>query len=214
MIHILDICGTLAFAISGAFRGVKYELDLLGVLVLAVVTGIAGGIMRDVLLGSTPPMALVDHTYFMICLAGGMVVFFAAPMIAKGWNYVMVADAIGLGVFAAIGAAQAEKCNAIPMTIILMAVITSCGGGVIRDLLVMEIPSVLKTDFYATAALCGGICFVFLGWINMSDGFRMLCTISVTLLLRALAMKYGLHLPRVKSLRASPSELARQRKKS
>ncbi len=83
----------------------------------------------------------------------------------------------------------------------------------IRDLLVMEIPSVLKTDFYATAALCGGICFVFLGWINMSDGFRMLCTISVTLLLRALAMKYGLHLPRVKSLRASPSELLRERKK-
>ncbi len=212
MIHLLDICGTLAFAVSGAFRAVKYELDLLGVLALGVITGIGGGIVRDVVLGSTPPMALVDPTYVLVCLAGGVIVFLAAPKIATRWDYVMAADAVGLSVFAAIGAAIAEQSGATLLTIILMAVITSCGGGVIRDLLVMEIPAVLKSDFYATAALCGGVCFVFLGSLGVGDETRTAATIVVTLLLRALAMKYGLSLPKVKPLPASPSELTLERR--
>ena len=212
MIHILDICGTLAFAVSGAFRAVKHELDLLGVLALATVTGIGGGILRDVLLSSKAPVSLVDYTYVLVCFIGGITVFFAAPKIASRWNYVMAADAVGLSVFAAIGAAEAELQGAIPLTIILMAMMTACGGGVIRDLLVMEIPAVLKIDFYATAAICGGICFVFLGWVGMNNDLRIACAIAITLLLRVLAMKFGLHLPRVKSLRASPSQLTRERK--
>jgi uncharacterized membrane protein YeiH len=212
LIHILDICGTLAFAVSGAFRAVKHELDILGVLALATVTGIGGGILRDILLGSTPPDALVDYMYVLVCLAGGIIVFLAAPKIASRWDYVLTADAIGLSVFAAIGAAEAEQCGATPLTIVLMAMMTACGGGIIRDLLVMEIPVVLKSDFYATAALCGGACFVFLGWLGVNDGVRTGCTIVVTLLLRGLAMKYKLQLPRVKSLRASPSQLTQERR--
>ena len=211
MIYLLDIFGTFVFAISGAFRAVKYELDLLGVLVLATVTGIAGGILRDTVLGSTPPVALVDHWYIIACLSGGIAVFFTAPKIAKQWDYVMIADAIGLSVFAAIGAAKAELCNAIPITVIIMAMITSCGGGIIRDLLVTEIPSILKSDFYATAALTGGACFVFLGYTEMSNGPRIACTIAITFILRSVAMKYGLSLPLSKSLPTSPSKIAKEK---
>lgn len=211
MIHAIDIFGTLAFAVSGAFRAVKHELDLLGIVVLAIATGIGGGIVRDVVLGLTPPATLVDPMYVLVCLLGATLVFIAAPKIAARWDYVMAADAVGLSVCAAIGAAKTEQCGAMPLTVILMAMITSSGGGVIRDLLVMEIPAVLKSDFYATAALCGGACFVFLGWLGVGNSPRIACTIAVTLLLRALAMKYGLHLPRVKSLRASPSQLTRER---
>jgi len=93
-----------------------------------------------------------------------------------------------------------------------MAMITSSGGSVVRDLLVTEIPAVLKSDFYATAALIGGKCFVLLGLFSVSTDTRLGCTITITVCLRALAMKYGMHLPKAKRLPASPSQLAQQRK--
>ncbi len=213
MLHTLDLFGTLAFAVSGAFRAVKYELNLLGVLTLATVTGIAGGIIRDAVLGATPPVALVDHWYLLVCAVGGVAVFFAAPKIATQWDYVMIADAIGLSVFTAIGASKAESCNAIPLTVVLMAMITSCGGGIVRDLLVMEIPSILKKDFYASAALCGGALFVLLDYLGMSNGVRIASTIAGTFALRVLAMRCGVFLPTVKALHASPSQIVRMRKR-
>jgi uncharacterized membrane protein YeiH len=126
-IHILELFGTLAFAASGAFCAMRYELDLLGICVLATATGIGGGIMRDVLLGTTPPAVLVDQTYILVCLAGAVLVLLAAPKLATQWDRIMVADAIGLGVFTAIGAAQAEHSGAVPLTVILMAMITASG---------------------------------------------------------------------------------------
>lgn len=212
MIEFLDIFGTLAFAISGAFRAVKHELDLLGVLVLAIATGVGGGIIRDVLLGVTPPVALVDQKYIVVCIAGALLVIVGAPKIATRWNYVMAADAVGLSVFAAIGAAKAEQYGAMPLTAIMMAMITASGGGAIRDMLVMEVPAVLKGGFYATAALFGGVCFVSLGQLGVSNGTRLSCTIVFTLVVRILAMKYGFHLPRVRALCDSPSHLTRERK--
>jgi len=212
LIHLLDIMGTFAFAVSGAFRAVKYELDVLGLTTLAVVTGIGGGITRDLLLGTTPPMVLVDQTYVLACLMGAALVFLMAPKIAQRWDFVMIADAVGLSVFTAIGADKAESCGAVPLTVMLMGTITACGGGVIRDLLVVEIPAVLKKDFYATAALIGSACFVFLGWFGVGTGRRFACTIIITLFLRILAIKYRMHLPRVESLPASPSQLTQQRK--
>ena len=212
VIYALDIFGTFAFAISGAFRAAKYELDLLGVIVLAAATGVGGGVVRDLLLGATPPAALVDQAYILVCLLGAVAVFLMAPRIAKRWDVVMAADAVGLSVFTAIGAARAESLDAAAVTVVMMAMITSSGGGVIRDLLVREIPAVLKSDFYATAALLGGVCFVVLGQLGVSDNSRIACTIAITLLLRAAAMKYGIHLPRVRALRASPTQLTQERK--
>lgn len=212
MMYALDLFGTLAFAISGAFSAVKHELDLLGVLTLASVTGIAGGIIRDTVLGKTPPAALLDPWYIIICILGGLAVFIAAPKIAKQWDHVMLADAIGLSVFTVIGASKAESCGTIALTVVLMGTITSCGGGLVRDLLVTEIPSILKRGFYATASLCGGALFATLGTIGCGKELRIVCTIVATFLLRALAIRYDLSLPTVKSLQASPSQLAQMRK--
>lgn len=212
MIHALDLIGTLAFAISGAFRAVKYELDILGVMVLAVATGVGGGIVRDLLLGASPPAALRNEMYLLICVCGALAVFLAAPKIAVRWDFVMLADAVGLGVFTAIGAAQAELGGAGIFTIMIMAALTACGGGVIRDLLVREIPAVLTSDFYATASLIGGACFVALRPLGWTSDARLACAIIVTLLLRLIAMRYGISLPRVKRLPASPSQLTELRK--
>lgn len=209
LIHILDIAGTFAFAVSGAFRAVKYEMDILGIAVLAMATGVGGGMIRDLLLGATPPAALIDTGYILVCLAGAAVVFLAAPKIARRWDYLMAADAVGLSVFAAIGATKAEAYGSVPLTIAMMAMITACGGGVIRDLLSREIPAILTTGFYASAALLGGFMFVFLGTFELPEGTRVFITIGFTLLVRVMALKFKLRLPRVKSLHASPSEIAR-----
>jgi uncharacterized membrane protein YeiH len=212
LLFILDIFGTFVFAISGAFRAVRHELDILGVLVLAIATGVGGGILRDIMLGDKPPAAFQHEIYLIITIAGGLLVFIAAPKIAPRWDYVMIADAIGLSVFAAIGAAKAESFNLGFIGIIMMAAITATGGGMIRDMLVMEIPAVLKSDFYASAALIGGMCYEAAGALGMNQNTRLVCTIIVTFLLRIAAMKYKLSLPKVRSLPASPSQLTKMRK--
>lgn len=208
----LDLFGTLAFALSGAFRAVKHELDLLGLIVLATATGVGGGIIRDILLGATPPTALREEMYILICIAGALLAILGKRYFAMHWDWVMIADAIGLGVFAAIGAAKAEAMHSGPITVIMMAALTATGGGVIRDMLVMEIPAILKSDFYATAALIGGGVFVASGHYHLGLEVRLAITIIITCTLRLLAMKQGMQLPKLKSLPESPSLLTRKSK--
>jgi len=212
MIYVLDICGTFVFAVSGAFKAARYELDLLGVLVLAIATGVGGGIIRDITLGCIPPAAFQDEIYLLVCVIGGLVVFFAAGKIAPRWDCVMFADAVGLSVFAAIGAAKGQMYDLGSIGIIMMAAITSTGGGLIRDVLVREIPAVLKADFYATAALIGGVSFIAAGRLGHGQGSQLICAISATFLLRILAMKYGISLPKLRRLPESPSKLTQMRK--
>ncbi|MBN1973968.1 MAG: trimeric intracellular cation channel family protein [Sedimentisphaerales bacterium] len=212
MLHFLDIFGTFVFAVSGAFRAVRHELDILGVLVLAIATGVGGGIVRDVMLGDTPPAVFQHELYLVIAVFGGVIVFIAAPKIAPRWDYVMIADAVGLSVFAAIGAAKAETAELGFIGIIMIATITATGGGMIRDMLVMEIPAVLKSDFYASAALLGGACFAALDGLGLDKNSKLACAITVTFVLRVAAMKYKYSLPKVRSLPASPSQLTQMRK--
>lgn len=207
MLYYLDLAGTLVFAISGGFRAVKHELDLLGVLVLAAATGIGGGLIRDVLLGATPAASLQDETYLVVCIIGGVLVFVAAPRLARQWQNLMVADAIGLGLFAAMGAAKGAAFGLGPIGVMLMAALTATGGGVVRDLLVLEIPSVISKGFYATAALAGGLCFIVLGWVGVPATVQLLATMGVTTGLRGYAILTNLRLPRAQRLPASPGEM-------
>jgi uncharacterized membrane protein YeiH len=210
LLYALDLFGTLVFAITGAFRAVKHQLDILGVLVLAVFTGVGGGILRDVTLGSLPPAVFTNEVYLFLCLAGGLAVFFIAPHIARWWTAVKVFDAVGLGVFAALGALKGYEYGLGPLGVILMGSMTAVGGGVIRDILVSEIPAVLSSDFYATAAVLGAlalwVCKI-LGWDN---GLSLLVGAVVTIGLRLLAVKFSFNLPRVRHLPAAPAELVRR----
>jgi uncharacterized membrane protein YeiH len=143
---------------------------------------------------------------------GGLVVFIAANKIAARWDCVMIADAIGLSVFAAIGSAKAQMYGLGAIGIIMMAAITATGGGAIRDMLVNEIPAVLRADFYATAALLGGTAFVAANRLEFGQETQLIAAVCVTFCLRVLAMKYGISLPRMHSLPASPSQLTQIRK--
>ena len=207
-----DIIGTFVFGLTGGFRAIKYELDILGVMALATAVGVGGGMTRDVLLDMTPPVALMSPWYLVTTCLSGVCVFFFARKIALSWRLVLYADAVGLGLFVAVGAEKALIAGIGPVGIMVIATIASCGGGVIRDVLTREIPIVFTDDIYATAALAGG----FVYWGAASLGFpgtipffsAMFCVIA----LRFVALKWKLGLPKSKKLPLSPSQLAARRK--
>ena len=210
LLYALDLFGTFVFAITGAFRAVKYELDILGVLVLSVFTGVGGGILRDVILGAYPPAVFTNEIYFLLCLAGGVLVFYSAPYVARWWNVVKIFDAIGLGVFAALGALKGYQHGLGPIGVVMMGTMTAVGGGVIRDILVSEIPAVLATDFYATAAALGALALWCCEKLGLGNEWSLLVAGCLTLALRLLAMRFKVGLPRVRNLPAPPAELARR----
>ena len=206
LIDVLDILGTFVFAVSGAFRATRHSLDFLGVMVLAVTTGIGGGLIRDMLLGATPAAAITSELYLGVCIVGGLVVWFAARRVALQWNRVMFADAIGLGVFAAIGAAKGSEFGLGPIGIAIMAALTATGGGVVRDLLVREIPAVVRHDFYATATLIGAGVFMLTGAAGASLTAQLWITMIATSGLRFYAMFKGVNLPKIEQVdEQSPS---------
>lgn len=197
ILDVLDIIGTFVFAVSGAFRAVRHRLDLLGIMVLAVATGVGGGMIRDMLLGATPVAALSSELYLIVCLSGGALVMLAAPRVATQWNRVMFADAIGLGVFAAIGAAKGLQFGLGPIGVMIMGALTATGGGVVRDILVREVPAVIKHDFYATATLIGGAALLAANGLGFGTVVQVWTAVVVTSGLRFYAMFRGVSLPRI-----------------
>ena len=193
----LDLFGTFAFAVSGAMLGVRRHLDLLGALVLAVVTGVGGGILRDVMLGVMPPGAMRDETYLLVCLLGGGLSIGYSRAVKRYWNHVMVADAVGLAVFTVIGASQAHVHGLGPIGVMMMTALTATGGGAIRDLLAMRIPIIVRKDFYASAAILGGLLWWALCEFSCPEIPKIVLTLGVTLGLRLWAMAHKVRLPRL-----------------
>ena len=152
---ILDLTGTFAFGISGAMLAVRRGLDVFGIAVLAVAAALAGGMVRDILLGATPVAALANPIYLGSALGAALCVFFGHRLLERMSQPVMVLDALGLGLFAAQGCRKALQFGLDPLPAVLLGVLTAVGGGVVRDLLVSEVPRVLREDIYALAALVG-----------------------------------------------------------
>lgn len=207
-IHYLDLLGTFVFALTGAFRAVKYELDLLGVLALSATVGLGGGICRDVLLGMTAPAALRSMDYFAVTSAAGLAVFFFASRIARRWRLVLYLDSLGLAVFAAVGAEKGCSAGLGAVGVMVVATMTAVGGGVIRDVLTGELPYIFRRDIYATATLAGGLVYWMLAQWGFGFGSCFGAAFVTVGFIRIIALRYHLNLPRVKRLPKSPSELA------
>jgi uncharacterized membrane protein YeiH len=149
----LDLAGTAVFAVSGAAIGVKHRLDVFGVCVLAFVTGNAGGMLRDVLIGALPPAALSEWTHLAVSLLAGVLFFFWHPRLQRLRAPILLFDAGGLTLFAVSGTQKALAFGVNPLSAALLGMLTGVGGGMLRDVLVSEIPTVLREDLYAVAAL-------------------------------------------------------------
>ena len=195
---MLDLIGTFVFALSGAVVGVKRRLDIFGVLVLSFAAASAGGIMCDLLIGSVPPAAIRDWRYVAVSLLAGLLIFIWFPRSQRSSrvrNFVLLFDAAGLGLFAVTGTQKPLGYGLNPAMAPLLGMLTGIGGGMLRDVLVAEIPHVLRADLYAVAALAGALVVVIGYLLGASPSGTAILGAAICLSLRLFAIRRGWQLP-------------------
>ena len=199
IVLILDLFGTMAFAVTGAFKAIEHKADIVGIIILATITGVAGGTIRDIILGHFPPHSISDPNYVIITTTTGVVIFFLYPKIQKHWNLFLKFDALGLGVFTAIGATFAYQIFGMNFLAMAMAgMVTAVGGGILRDMFVNEIPMVFVKELYASASFLGVVVFYILLLIKFQIEVATIGSIVITTMLRLIAMKHNWNLPKVR----------------
>jgi len=191
----LDLLGVFAFAVSGASAGIEKRLDIFGVLVLAAVAATFGGIARDLLIGDVPPAAIASAHYLIVSLLAGLAAFIWYPLIKRLQSPVLFFDAIGLSFFVVTGTQKALAFGINPVMAAVLGMLTGIGGGVMRDLLVAQVPVILRTDFYALAALACACVIVIGDAAGLPPQASALAGGTLCLGLRLLAIRYGWRLP-------------------
>ena len=194
-VPLLDLTGTFVFAISGALAAVNRRLDIFGILVLAFVAGNFGGITRDLLIGAVPPAALTHERYLLVSVLAGVITFFWYRGVDRLRSPVLLFDAGGLALFAVSGAQKALAFGLNPVTAALLGMLTGIGGGMMRDVLLAEIPQVLHSDLYAVAALAGASFVVIGDRLGVPYGISALAGAAVCFGIRFMAIRHGWHLP-------------------
>jgi len=192
---VLDLAGTFVFALSGALAGVKRQLDLFGVLVLSFAAGNSGGITRDLLIGIVPPGAVADWRYLGVSLFAGLITFYFSSLTVRMSNSVLIFDAAGLALFAVTGASKALAHGLNPIMAIVLGMVTGIGGGMVRDVLLAEIPTVLRAELYAVAALVAAAIVVVGHMLQLPVAPVTAVALIACFSLRVMAMKRGWRLP-------------------
>ncbi len=194
ILFISELIGTVAFAMSGALLGIKKGFDSYGITVLAIITAFGGGMTRDILVGNTPPTALIEPFFTVIGIIAAFVTMYLYKTLSNYHNMLQFFDAIGLAAFAVIGASVATAHGqTAPFVVISFALLTGTGGGTIRDVLAREVPYVFRKEIYAVAAIAGGIAYL-LSYMFISEVTAIFACFTVTLALRLYSMKHNLHL--------------------
>ena len=207
LLTILEFAGIVAFSVSGAMVAIDKEADLVGVIILALVTSFGGGIMRDLFLGNTPPAFFTEYTVqIIVCVSVALAVFFCAAIFKRKYvnqeNHINainnIVDALGLGIFAVAGAAIAyEAGESSPLIVISMGIISSVGGGLVRDLILRDIPFIIRKRIYVLAALAGAVTYYLLFFVvELTAIWSMLIGALVTFALRVLATIFKWNMPK------------------
>ena len=192
-----DLAGTFLFAVEGALIAVPANLDLLGVMVLAFSTALVGGIIRDVLIGAVPPASLRDWRYATAAFTGGVIVFFLHPYVRSiPAPVIMTLDAVALSLFAVAGTEKALPNKMHPFIAVLLGAVTAVGGGTVRDVLLAQIPNVLRSDIYATAALAGATVMVAATKLRVPPALAAVSGGLVCFLLRVISVWQHWNLPK------------------
>jgi uncharacterized membrane protein YeiH len=195
MIVVLDWVGTFAFALSGGLLGVQKRFDLFGVLFLSFVVAVVGGMLRDVLIGAVPPVAITDIHYFAIAMVSGLITFYWYPKVESRQRQILLLDAVGLALFAVIGAQKAIDHGINPLMAAVLGMMTGIGGGMARDVLAGDVPFVLRADLYALAALAGGAIVSVGTMMGVKPTYPMLLGAAVCIFLRLMAIYFNWRAP-------------------
>ena len=191
---VMEWIGTVAFAVSGAVVAIEHKLDYYGICVLAITTAIGGGIIRDVIAGKSYPVSLEDPSYAACSIVVAVIVMLFWGRAGKLKKLYLIADAIGLAAFTVIGATVAVKTGHDSLlSVVFMAVLTGTFGGVLRDVMVCEIPVSLRREVYAVATMAGAVSFYVIHLVGSWKLASYIC-FCVTLALRLTTLKYDVHL--------------------
>jgi uncharacterized membrane protein YeiH len=207
LLAAFDLGGTFVFALSGATAGVKHRLDLFGVLVLAFAAGNSGGIARDVMIGAIPPAAINEWRYVAVSILAGLITFYWYRVVDRLHSPVLMFDAAGLALFAVAGAGKALAFHAGPVAAMLLGMLTGIGGGMVRDVLVREIPTVLRTELYAVAALLGAAVVVIGDMLHLPSSAAASAGAVLCFGLRFMGMRRRWQLPIARSPKQSSLEM-------
>lgn len=188
---LFDLAGTFVFALSGATAGVRRRLDLFGVLVLSFAAAAAGGILRDVLIGALPPVGIRDWTYPATASVAALIVFFRYSLIDRLKHPVQVFDAAGLALFAVLGTQKALLFGMNPLAAAMLGVLSGIGGGMARDIMLTQIPTVLRAEVYAVAALAGAAVVVAGDLLDLPPHWGMIAGGLLCFVLRVLAIRHN-----------------------
>lgn len=198
LIYVLDILGTFAFAISGALVASDKKFDLFGVLIIAFVTAVGGGMLRDVLINAHPINWIGDLNYLYAILVAVVFTFLFKSKIAHLSKTLFLFDTIGISVFTLLGLQKGLSFNLHPIIALIMGMISAVFGGVLRDVLTNKIPLIFKKEIYASACLAGGITYLLLSYFNLFSNIIFIISTVVIAFIRVIAVKFHLQLPKIK----------------
>jgi uncharacterized membrane protein YeiH len=198
IIYVLDIIGTFAFAISGALVASKKDFDLFGVIIIAFVTAVGGGMTRDVLINAHPINWIGDLNYIWTIMAAVVFTFLFKSKIAPLSKTMFLFDTIGIGVFTLLGTQKGLSYDLHPFIAVVMGMVSSVIGGVIRDVLTNQVPLIFKKEIYASACLAGGTVYLITNYFQMPENVQFISTIATVIVIRILAVKFHLQLPKIK----------------
>ena len=200
LIQILDLFGTMAFAVTGAFKAIEHKSDIVGIIILSTITGVAGGVIRDIIFGKFPPTVVINPLYLVVTVVTGIVIFILYPSIKIHWNLFLKFDAIGLGVFTVIGASIAYNIFGLNfLTMAFAGVLTAVGGGILRDVFVNEVPLVFVKELYASTSFIGVVILFVMLVMGINLYSATIPSILAVTSIRLLAMKYNWSLPRART---------------
>ena len=197
---ILNLIGTFVFGVSGGILAVRKQMDLFGVLVLSVVAALGGGMMRDVLLGRTPPATLNDWRYIAVAASAGVLVFGDHGRVGRWQSLIVTFDAAGLGLFTVTGTVAALDAGLSSVASALLGMLTGIGGGVLRDVLAGEVPFVLRREIYALASLLGAVIILAARHVHILGTTTNMVAAAATFALRMLSVWRGWNIPTAKGL--------------
>ncbi|MFD1163427.1 MULTISPECIES: trimeric intracellular cation channel family protein [Hwangdonia] len=197
MFHTLDIIGTIAFAISGVLVAISKKMDLFGILIIAFVTAIGGGTLRDLLIGNTPVSWMRDMTYTYVILITTVVTILIKSKIDYLRTSLLLFDTIGIGLYTVVGVEKGISAGLNPIICIALGTISACFGGVIRDILCNEIPVIFRKEIYATACILGGLSYFLIRKLPIDNNVVFIIAGSVVIITRLLAVKFKIALPTI-----------------
>jgi uncharacterized membrane protein YeiH len=198
VIYVIDILGTFAFAVSGALVALDKKFDIFGVIIIAFITAVGGGMLRDILINAHPINWIGDLNYLYTIFSAVIFTFLFKSKIAYLSKTLFLFDTIGISVFTLLGLQKGLSYDLHPLVALIMGMISAVFGGVLRDVLTAKVPLIFEKEIYASACLAGGIIYLILNYFRVEENINFIISAAVVVIIRAIVVRFHIELPKIK----------------